>query len=201
MDDNTLPRWAGNDSLWRFDTPLHPDDVPFLHTARLLILIRIVTGQPGRQLRGRTKLAKLDFFVRYPRFLEAALSVLRARGDTGVEYAAGDEGVEASMVRYRFGPWDHGYYDLLGILVARGLIRVSGAVESYSLTPSGSEVVDRLMAEPAFDEIVNRCRIVADSLGAMPGSALKQFVYDTFTTEVALLPGGREIPDLPRGDR
>jgi hypothetical protein len=143
----------------------------------------------------------LDFFVRYPRFLEAAVRTLRGQGHTQVEYEAGDEGVEASMVRYRFGPWDHGYYDLLGILVSRGLLQVSGAVESYSLTGPGIEVADRLIAEPAFDEVVNRCRIVTDSLGGLDGSSLKQFVYDTFTQEVTALPSGREILDIPRGSR
>src|SRR6266496_5531002 len=41
--------------------------------ARLLILIASLSG-PTRSLEGRTKLAKLDFLLRYPTFLRRALA-------------------------------------------------------------------------------------------------------------------------------
>jgi hypothetical protein len=46
------------------------DDIVEFHAARLLLLMRIC-GVSGR-IDGLTKLAKLDFFARYPDFFEAA---------------------------------------------------------------------------------------------------------------------------------
>src|SRR5688572_12691214 len=79
--------------------------------ARLLLLIDAFS-HPGRSLEGRTKLAKLDFFLRYPAYFSRALL---ARGGTRPTRAvldaarqAADEGdtIENRMVRYRYGPWD-----------------------------------------------------------------------------------------------
>jgi hypothetical protein len=181
---------------FRFDEPLDVDDVQEFHIARLLLLMRICgQGQTGL-LRGRTKLAKLDLFVRYPRFLEAGLARLQEMGRDHPSYSAGNEGVEASMVRYRYGPWDHRYYNLLSTMSARGLIRIGGGrnrVETYSLTPTGAKIADSLAEERSFYPVVERCRVVAASFASFGGTELKQFVYDTFEEEVASLPQGANI--------
>ncbi len=45
-----------------------------LHEARLLVLLRAFAGETGAEkIEGLTKLAKLDFLLRYPVFLERAL--------------------------------------------------------------------------------------------------------------------------------
>src|SRR4051794_14211516 len=88
--------------------------------ARLLLLINAFTTAT-RSLEGRTKLAKLDFFLRYPAFFERALGI-RSAGAT-VEVAASERhNVESRMVRYRYGPWDPAYFALLGSLIGRGLV-------------------------------------------------------------------------------
>lgn len=47
-----------------------------LHLGRLLVLIDAFAGKAGDQkLEGLTKLAKLDFLLRYPAFLERAIRV------------------------------------------------------------------------------------------------------------------------------
>jgi len=180
----------------RFDKPLDVEDVQEFHIARLLLLMKLCgQGQTGL-LRGRTKLAKLDFFVRYPHFLETALNRLREAGRAAPEYTAGTEGVEASMVRYRFGPWDHRYYNLLATMSARGLIRIGGGatgVETYSLTPTGRNIAETLLQEQVFAPVVERCRLVSESLAGFTGTDLKNFVYETFQEEVAALPHGATI--------
>ena len=48
-----------------------------LHIARLLILIGTFSGMKGNKtVNGLTKLAKLDFLLRYPIYLERALEVM-----------------------------------------------------------------------------------------------------------------------------
>jgi hypothetical protein len=189
-------QWNDPDNQ-RFDRPLDIEDLPEFHAARLLVLMRICgEGQTGL-IRGRMKLAKLDFFVRYPRFLEAAVLRLRRRNPSLPIYRAGSEGVEATMVRYRYGPWDHRYYNLLGLLDARGLIRIGGgAVETYSLTDNGRALVHQLLHDDPFAPVANRCRVVAKAFEGLSGTKLKDFVYETFIDEVASLPRGALILPL-----
>lgn len=50
--------------------PLHrvwdPDDAVDFHASRLLLLLNLCGTNPGPGIEGRTKFAKLDFFLRYP---------------------------------------------------------------------------------------------------------------------------------------
>jgi hypothetical protein len=183
-------------SLYRFDRPLHAEDIDEFHVTRLLLVIEHCGTGARPTLEGRTKLAKLDFFVRYPAFLESAVSTFLAMGQDVPEFSAGPEGVEASMVRYRYGPWDHRYYDLIALMAGRGLILVrprASGTEAYTLTEEGRRLVRILHAEPAFAPIVRRCEIVSTVFGSMTGTALKEFVYSTFQAEVGALDLNDEI--------
>jgi hypothetical protein len=166
------------------------DVIPEFHAARILLLMRICGSGSTGLIHGRTKLAKLDFFVRYPRFLELALSQLRSQGAQVPDYSAGAESVEATMIRYRFGPWDHRYFNFLGILIGRNLVRTGGTarLETYSLTPQGQSSADFIAEIQSFAQIVDRCRIVSTVFGNYSGSQLKSFVYDTFVDQIARLP-------------
>lgn len=86
---------------------LPADDILEFHAARLLLLIRIC-GTASR-IDGLTKLAKLDFFVRYPDFFEVA-SKTPASGNTYKHT------IESAMVRHHYGPWDKRYYHVLSVL-------------------------------------------------------------------------------------
>src|ERR1035437_9606998 len=64
-----------------FDTvaPLEEDDN--LHVGRLLVFLSAFAGKDGKgSVDGITKLAKLDFLLRYPVHLERALQVRAKRG-------------------------------------------------------------------------------------------------------------------------
>ena len=87
--------------------PLASDDLIEFHAARLLLLIALCgtknAAEGTTRIEGLTKLAKLDFFVRYPDFFNRASQALNAdeRSATTV--------VESSMVRHHYGPWDQRY--------------------------------------------------------------------------------------------
>lgn len=81
--------------------PLVADDVLEFHAARLLLLFRIC-GTKDR-ISGLTKMAKLDFFVRYPQFFE------RLRAHIHNTAPVVSRSVESSMVRHHYGPWDKRY--------------------------------------------------------------------------------------------
>jgi hypothetical protein len=93
-------RRLGTQSL---GTSLLADDILEFHAGRLLLLLRIC-GTANR-IDGLTKLAKLDFFARYPDFFR------RITGERPV-----NADVESSMTRFHYGPWDHRYYQLLSTL-------------------------------------------------------------------------------------
>lgn len=79
-----------------------------LHLGRLLLLIDAFAGRKGEHpIEGLTKLAKLDFLLRYPAYLERALVVRKAPEAAAQVQEFERNSVEAHMVRFRFGPWDY----------------------------------------------------------------------------------------------
>lgn len=159
-------------------SPLLSDDVIEFHAARLLLLVS-ECGIDGT-VDSLTKLAKLDFFVRYPAFLE------RVADRDGAVSRKLDHSVESSMVRFKYGPWDHRYYQLLPYLEARGLIRVLERDRNieFTITPQGREIADLLAAQPAFSKLVEQMGKVKRHLGRKSGSSIKKLIYKTFDDEV-----------------
>lgn len=146
--------------------------------ARLLMLIDTFTTNT-RALEGRVKLAKLDFFLRYPRFLERALRIRGAR-DTGDVPAAADD-IENQMVRYRYGPWDPAYYAILGRLIGKGLVTtlpMKGGL-AYKTTAAGRDVARRLAKDDAWKGTARAARLLQRHLD-LTGVRLKEFVYENF---------------------
>ena len=92
-----------------------------LHLARILILASAFGGQDGKgTIDGLTKLAKLDFLLRYPVYLERALESKRASTRNVMTLPHEEQSVESSMVRFRYGPWDFRYRKFLNSLVGKG---------------------------------------------------------------------------------
>lgn len=159
-------------------SPLLADDVVEFHAARLLLLIA-TCGIKGR-ITGLTKLAKLDFFVRYPQFFDEACRKTMA----GVGSAA--RGVESSMIRFKYGPWDHRYYQVLPYLEGLGLISVEESEKSIelSITSEGQRIAALLAQQSAFAELVDQIRRVGGVFGRKSGSSLKKLIYKLFQNEV-----------------
>lgn len=157
--------------------PLAADDVMEFHMARLLLLLKLC-GTSGR-IDGLTKLAKLDFFVRYPDFFE---TVRGHSTDTGHPSHA----VESAMVRHHYGPWDKRYYHVLASLEGKELISVTKDKNSYriALTELGQGRAKRLQALPSYTSIVDRMKDVKRVFGSHSGSSLKQMIYKVFDEEV-----------------
>ncbi|HYN21290.1 MAG TPA: hypothetical protein VE078_10050 [Thermoanaerobaculia bacterium] len=174
--------------------PLSADEVIEFHAARLLLLLS-VCGVSGR-IDGLTKMAKLDFFVRYPDFFEAArTAAAQADAEDAPERGKPDEAVESAMVRHHYGPWDKRYYHVLAYLEAKRLITVTKEGNSYriALTELGRQRAQVLAKRPSFASIVERMREVKRSFGAKSGVALKNLIYRLFDAEVGRRPLGKVI--------
>jgi hypothetical protein len=160
--------------------PLVSDEIVELHAARLLLLLHHC-GTKGR-IDGLTKLAKLDFFVRYPAFFARACEALKA------PVSGLPESSESAMVRHHYGPWDHRYYHVLAYIEGRGLVTVtkeSARSYRFQLTPSGTAAAQELAKQPSFAELGQLMKRVKSVLGKRPGSALKDLIYQLFVPEVA----------------
>jgi hypothetical protein len=172
-----------------------PDDFVDFHAARLLILLNECgNGVTTKRIDGRTKLVKLDFFLRYGHFLERAHHVLALKGDIDAPYQATVNTPEAPMIRYRFGPWDPRYRTFLTFLESRGLVRVGGTkVQRVSLTSEGQRLAQKLVDDPSFESLVFRARAMRDNLANWNGTRLAAFIYEVLVDEVAALEMGEEI--------
>lgn len=155
------------------------DDVLEFHAARLLLLFRICGVKDT--IDGLTKMAKLDFFVRYPQFFARVSAFLQKQPNRLVRP------VESSMVRHHYGPWDKRYYHVLAYLEGKGLITVtkSGSTFQFQLTAIGKEAADALKEKSSFANLVQQMKAVKKELGSKSGSVLKKIIYQVFQEEVA----------------
>ncbi len=158
--------------------PLAADDIVELHAARLLLLFRYCGSH--NKISGLTKLAKLDFFVRYPDFFE------RIARHLGADIVAPNDHIESGMVRHHYGPWDKRYYHVLAFLEARGLINVTKQGNSYdfALTPVGEDKAKVLSKAESYYPLVLQMKMVKKILGRKTGTQLKNLVYEVFEKEV-----------------
>jgi hypothetical protein len=163
------------------------DESAEFHAARILILLKIAGGRSSKIV-GRTKIAKLDFFVRYPTYLAKAINLLNITADikTGPR-------PESPMIRYKYGPWDSKYYDIFALLIAKDLISVypTEKGDAFQLTERGEFAVKELES-PEFEGIIERCRIVNKIFGNRGGTWIKNFIYENFP-EVVAKSIGKEI--------
>jgi hypothetical protein len=152
-----------------------------VHLARILILLKAFSRTDAPAIEGITKLAKLDFLLRYPSCLEKALS---ARGVAAKNIPVDDFErltIEARMIRYRFGPWDHRYRRFINILVARRLttVRTDGRTIQIDLTPSGSVLAEKLVVTSGFARVYERAELLRKHLD-LKARALMEFIYEQF---------------------
>ena len=140
--------------------------------------------KPPARRDGLTKLAKLDFLVRYPALASVVLDELdenEPRMHLSEDEVSAPTEVEDPMTRYKYGPWDDRYYPVVGALVSRGLLRyVKGRRGSVALTatPAGKAFADALSEEPLWNEIADRCEAVAEASAGLTGNALKERIYE-----------------------
>jgi len=178
---------AHNLSDYPISLPLLADDILEFHASRLLLLLYIC-GKEG-SVDSLTKMAKLDFFVRYPEFFASVCQSLNIT----VQIPANS--VEATMIRYHYGPWDQRYYRILAYLEAKHLIKINKSRKAniLSLTEQGRNIAVQLEKEPPFWNLVEQMRLVKKILGNRNGSNLKGLIYTLFDKQIASLAIGDKI--------
>jgi len=161
------------------------DEIIEFHAARLLLLIAMCGNKnkerDGHSIEGLTKLAKLDFFIRYPSFFNRIAEYLQK--DAQIE----SEELESKMIRFHYGPWDKRYYQVLPYLEARGIIKIEKNNKQYIflLTKLGEELAKQLKKNKKYGDVVGKMKVVGQTFRNTSGSRLKDLIYEVFKTEVA----------------
>ncbi|MFJ7116492.1 hypothetical protein ACIQW4_25415 [Streptomyces albogriseolus] len=161
------------------------DDLAY-HQARILLLVNAVSKAPGhaRKLDGLTKLAKLDFLLRYPALAPIVLEQLSEsdpRLNLSREEIDSPTEVEAPMVRYKYGPWDDRYYAVIGALVGRGLLKYAkGRKGSVALAPTreGRRLAEDMARVDDWKSLAERSEAIAGASSGMTGNAIKDLIYE-----------------------
>jgi len=165
-----------------------------LHIARMLLLLDALCSQSGKPIDGITKLAKLDFLLRYPNCLARALSAV-GRDSSAAQIGEHERNsIEAKMMRFKFGPWDGRYRRWIGLLVSMGLGQTyaKGRTVYVELTEDGRRLAVTLSARKEFEDIVHRSKMISDAFGRLSGTRLKEFIYETFP-EIVNMKWGDQI--------
>jgi len=173
------------------------DESDYIHMTRLLVLFNVFAGKKGKKsIDGLTKLAKLDFLLRYPLYLEQALKERNAtqKQIEKIEIKWYEKSsVESKMVRFRYGPWDFRYNRLINQLIAIGLIEIKreGKKIKFFLTDKGFEISNKCIKEENFLDLYKRSQLLRSMLD-LTATNLMKFIYKTFP-EIASLKFGEEI--------
>jgi hypothetical protein len=147
--------------------------------ARLLLLINSFSTET-KSLDGRTKLTKLDFFLRYPQYLKRALEIRAVNIEIDVNSAESNN-IETKMIRYRYGPWDPSYFAVLGRLIGKGLIRIipSSKGIGYKTTEEGKILAKKIASDENWKDVDTRTKLLKKHLD-LSGTNLMKFIYEHF---------------------
>lgn len=152
------------------------------HAARILLLLKAAGKRSNRPVSGITKLAKLDFLVRYPAALARALEKLGKSKQAKKIPEDERNTIEGAMIRFRYGPWDERYRRWLALLSAKGLVDVyrEGSTVTTKLTEAGVREADELLKVSDFVALYERCKLVATYVGDFGATKLMNFIYEVF---------------------
>ena len=151
-----------------------------IHLARLLILFSILsTKEYGKTIVGLTKVAKLDFLLRYPTALEKAMEIENKPFKKVNVKNHEKTSVESKMIRFKFGPWDHRYWSFLSILSSKKLIKISkiGDTNIFQITEKGKKLSEDFIKNTEFDDYVNRSKLISTHFGKLTATTLMNKMY------------------------
>jgi hypothetical protein len=173
-----------------------------LHLCRLLVLLGSADAKKktvetkSKAVEGITKLAKLDYLLRYPTSLERVLRRLDKNPDLVGVLPRERTSIETKMIRFRYGPWDGRYRRWLGLLHARRLVTlgVKGNTVEIGLTDDGRRLAEQLRRDPQNQDLTRRSDITINAVGSMNATRLKNFVYETIPEIVDMKWGEQLAP-------
>ena len=192
--------WRPQMSLRLVKAVTETENLDDFHLSRILLLLnsadarKMTPTTKAKAVEGITKLAKLDFLLRYPTCLERALIALGRDPEEAHLWPRERTSIETKMIRFRYGPWDNRYRRWLGLLAARGLVGLAleGNTVQIGLTNAGRELSQKFKQDPIFTDLAYRAELVIQTVGSMAATRLKDFVYEVIP-EITDMKWGAEI--------
>ena len=157
-----------------------------IHMMRIMQLIAVSGRWKGtKEIKGITKLAKMDFLLRYPNCLKIALEKMGKKlSDFKIEILEHElNTIESKMIRFRYGPWDGRYRRWISLLRAKELICLytKGRTVIVETTKLGSEFIEEVSQSPILKEHYLRTVAVVKTFGRFSATGLMDFIYETFS--------------------
>jgi hypothetical protein len=165
-----------------------------IHLGRLLLLLLAANEKGSKSIDGITKLAKLDFLLRYPNCLERALEAENKGAELANVKDYERSTLESKMIRFKYGPWDSRYRRWLNLLTSRDLatIEIQKKTVVIKLTEKGRKIAELFSADASYTDIYFRSQLVIKTFGKMSSSGIKNFVYQVFP-ELETMKWGEDI--------
>ncbi|MEI7849779.1 MAG: hypothetical protein WCK35_28550 [Chloroflexota bacterium] len=165
-----------------------------IHLGRILLLLLAANDKGSKSIEGITKLAKLDFLLRYPNCLERALVAANRNSELANVKEYERSTLESKMIRFKYGPWDSRYRRWLNLLASRGLATVELQKKTIviELTDKGQKIAEQFSVDAAYSDIYSRSQLVINAFGQMTSSRIKNFVYQVFP-ELETMKWGEDI--------
>ncbi|MBZ9688443.1 hypothetical protein G9F72_019115 [Clostridium estertheticum] len=171
------------------ETIINIDSDDTNNIVRMLMLMYTFAGrnQTGK-IEGITKLAILDFLLRYPVALDKALENIESQGNKTIykkkfklqSYEVNS--IDAKMMKFNFAPWDFKYRRIVHILSAKDLIRINtdGKKTVLVITSKGIDTSNKIKILKDYEYLIVRCSIVKTVFGSWSQKKLIEMIYSTF---------------------
>jgi len=172
------------------------DAVDEFHLARILFILDEASKRKKKNgcVDGITKLAKLDFLLRYPNCLERALTVVKGNLEAADIKDYERTTIESKMIRFRYGPWDPRYRTWIALLYSKDLANtfIDGRTVHIGITVKGKKIVTELYHREAFNDIKERSGLLYKKFGSYSSTKIKNFIYEVFP-EIERMKWGEKI--------
>jgi hypothetical protein len=151
-----------------------------LHLSRILILLKAFADK-NKTIDGLEKLAELDFFLRYPTYLERAVPIRGQSFDSATIKDYERQTIEADTAYYVYKPWSIEYRRFISLLIAKDLIRlnIEKSKIQVNLSPKGIEIANNLCHDRSYLTIKKRANVLKQTLD-LNQKNLMNFIYENF---------------------
>lgn len=171
------------------ETIINIDSDDTNNIVRMLMLMYTFAGRNETgKIEGITKLAILDFLLRYPVALDKALEKLECQGNKTIDkkrfklQSYEINSIDAKMMKFNFVPWDFKYRRIVYILKAKDLIHIDtdGKKIVLAITAKGINTSKKIKNLKDYEYLIARCSIVKTVFGSWSKKKLIDMIYSTF---------------------
>ncbi|MDQ0090114.1 putative type IV restriction endonuclease [Paenibacillus anaericanus] len=159
------------------------DERDELHIIRILVLIYTLIGAKKDKVTIElTKLAKMDFLLRYPSALDSALLNLYKQKDVSITEAEKNN-IETNILSFRFSPWSSDFRRLMVLLNAKSLIKWEqrGKYLDIYHTPKGIELFKEVLKFKEFESMIKQSQAIKTNISNLSGLKLDSLLSKVLT--------------------